>query len=160
MKCQLARDNEVRYALQRGRLEAERTQLLVKLVEAAGPAPPVALQQPTAQPAAAISPEEMPARARPFRKPSTPPKPDGTPTTRQMITTVLEHFSPKFLQPKQIEAVVRQEWWPDVPPHRIASCAWDMAKHGLVEKRGSRYRAKPNGHAPEAVTTLGNGAAR
>ena len=31
-KCQLARDNEVRYALQRSRLEAERAQLLVKLV--------------------------------------------------------------------------------------------------------------------------------
>jgi hypothetical protein len=30
-KCQLARDNEVRFALQRSRLEAERTQLLVKL---------------------------------------------------------------------------------------------------------------------------------
>ena len=38
MKCQLARDNEVRFALQRGRLEAERTQLLVKMIEAMAPA--------------------------------------------------------------------------------------------------------------------------
>jgi hypothetical protein len=36
-KCQLARDNEIRFALQRGRLEAERTQLLVKFIEAMAP---------------------------------------------------------------------------------------------------------------------------
>jgi hypothetical protein len=33
MKCQQARDNEVRYGLMRSRLEAERAQLLVKMVE-------------------------------------------------------------------------------------------------------------------------------
>ena len=48
-KCQLARDNEVRFALQRSRLEAERTQLLVKLVEAVAPT-----ATPTAAPAALI----------------------------------------------------------------------------------------------------------
>jgi hypothetical protein len=35
-KCLLARDNEIRYALQRSRLEAERTEMMVKLVEAHG----------------------------------------------------------------------------------------------------------------------------
>ena len=40
MKCQLARDNEVRFALQRGRLEAERTNLLVKMIEALSPTTP------------------------------------------------------------------------------------------------------------------------
>jgi hypothetical protein len=38
MKCQLARDNEVRFALQRGRLEAERASLLVKMIETLTPA--------------------------------------------------------------------------------------------------------------------------
>ena len=42
-KCQLARDNEVRYALQRSRLEAERAHLLVKLVEATTTAVPAAV---------------------------------------------------------------------------------------------------------------------
>ena len=34
LQCQLARDHEIRYALQRSRLEVERTKLLVKLMDA------------------------------------------------------------------------------------------------------------------------------
>jgi hypothetical protein len=37
LKCQQARDGEVRYGLQRSRLEAERAQLLARMVEAAHP---------------------------------------------------------------------------------------------------------------------------
>lgn len=59
LKCQTARDNEVRFALQRSRLETERAQLLVKLMEAMGPpgVAPIAAPAPyriTVGPAAAV----------------------------------------------------------------------------------------------------------
>jgi hypothetical protein len=37
IKCQQARDNEIRYGLQRSRLEAERATLLARIVEAVAP---------------------------------------------------------------------------------------------------------------------------
>jgi hypothetical protein len=53
-KCQQARDLEVRYALQRSRLEAERASLLVRLVETtvmtAAPVVPILASAPVAPP--------------------------------------------------------------------------------------------------------------
>lgn len=76
-------------------------------------------------------------------------KPANLPSVRDMIATVLEDASPKWLQPKQIANVVRQTWWPEVPPQRVASVAWGMARIGQLEKRGRRYRAKSNGQHPK-----------
>ena len=142
MKCQLARDNEVRFALQRGRLEAERAMLLVKLIEAveARQAPAVIPPQlPTMSPATPALPEdddeEPPAEARHKLKPA------GLPTYQQMVQTVLEDAAPKWLYPRQITAVIKQAWWPTIPPHKAASTAWGMAQAALVDKRGSRYIA-------------------
>ena len=103
-KCQLARDNEVRYALQRSRLEAERTQLMVKLVEAtASSAVPAAalvapyrvvMQMPT--PAPAPAPDNV-AALRPLPKQPSHPvdarrkhKPSGLPSIATMVTAALK----------------------------------------------------------------------
>jgi hypothetical protein len=74
--CQLARDNEVRYALQRGRLEAERAQLLVKLMDAmaAPAASPVPGPAPTPYRVTVGGPTVAPPN--PLRG----AKPDGIPT--------------------------------------------------------------------------------
>ena len=160
VKCQSARDNEVRYALQRSRLEAERTQLLVKLIEEVTVkpiVPTVTPRQLQKQPASAIPPEEDDdGLAVPEAKHKW--KPDDLPSVREMVETVLTDASPKWLRPKQITDRIRQAWWPDIPSHRAASVAWGLARIGQIEKRGNRYRLKLNRHARETTTGLGNGA--
>jgi hypothetical protein len=175
-KCLVARDNEVRYALQRSRLESERATLLAKIVEATdrttpamptkvAPSPassPPATYRMVVQPSpaapAAVEPPDDDCDDEPELQ--IPPakrklKPDGLPTSRQMVAAVLEQASPKWLHPKQIDAIVRETWWPDAPRDRIRCTVWGMARGGLVEKQGSRYRAKLNGHAH-----TGNGTAK
>ena len=155
MKCQLARDNEVRFALQRGRLEAERASLLVKIIEAveanqSAPAPLPAMQP-------VIESEE--ADEEPPTEAGHKHKPDGLPTYQEMVRTVLEHVSPRWLAPRQMTAMIQQTWWSDIPANKAASTAWGMARAGMIEKRGKRYRIKPNGHARDAAAGVSNGAA-
>ena len=155
MKCQLARDNEVRFALQRGRLEAERAMLLIKLMETmvAELVQPAAPALPIVE-ASENDDDELPAAPEAKHK----WKPAGLPTYQQMVQAVLEGAAPKWLKPKQITAAIRKTWWPDIPPHKAASTAWGMAQTGKLEKRGSRYRLKLNGYAREAAIGHGNGA--
>ena len=78
VKCQLARDNEIRFALQRSRLEAERAKLLVRIMEAmaATPAAPAvalaavsAAVTPTAPTASSCSRHQSPHRQSASRNP-------------------------------------------------------------------------------------------
>lgn len=160
-KCQLARDNEVRYALQRSRLEAERAQLLVKLMDAqlAASAPAEPCAEPV-RPVAPLAPSKLNGRAvfvpaepeapagqqqQPYARPTH--KPDGLPTYQQMVQQILDDAAPKWLAPRDMTAIIRQTWWSGVPRHKAASTAWTMARAGILDSRGGCYRAKPNGHA-------------
>jgi hypothetical protein len=159
-RIQAERNDEVRHGLQRGRLEAERAQLLVKLMDAqlAQLVAP-ACDEPHAAPDG-IKTVTIPAeREVPVASSPQKHKPDGLPTYQQMVQTVLNNAAPKWLAPRQITAVIRQTWWSDIPRHKAASTAWGMAQAGRLDSRRGRYRAKPNGHAREATANLGNGAA-
>lgn len=162
MKCQLARDNEVRFALQRGRLEAERATLLAKMIEAVEArqtTPTVILPPlPTKSTAALALPEDDDEE--PVAETRHKHKPDGLPTYQRMVQTVLDNAAPRWLAPRQMTAIIQQTWWSDIPANKAASVAWGMARTGMIDKRGSRYRAKLNGHAREATTPSGNGAVR
>lgn len=100
----------------------------------------------------------VPIKPVPAAKPRQTHKPEGLPTYQQMVQTVLNDAAPKWLAPRQITAVIRQTWWSDIPRHKAASTAWGMAQANMLDRRGGRYRVKPNGHAEEAAI-LGNGAA-
>jgi hypothetical protein len=117
--------------------KAERTQLLVKLIEEVTVkpiVPTVTPRQLQKQPASAIPPEENDdGLAVPEAKHKW--KPDDLPSVREMVETVLTDASPKWLRPKQITDRIRQAWWPDIPSNRAASVAWGLARIGQIEKR-------------------------
>jgi hypothetical protein len=159
---------EQRCQLKRGRLEAEkaRVQSFVDTAELAlrfqaepSTAPavsfvPVFEDQPNG-PKFVVPSKPKPDAEREVPVASSPKyKPDGLPTYQQMVQTVLDNAAPKWLAPKQITAVIRQTWWPDVPRHKAASTAWGMARAGRLDSRGGRYRAKLNGHARDAAAEM------
>ena len=112
-RVQAERNDEVRHGLQRGRLEAERTQLLVKLIEAMAPAAtaPAVVSPTTTGPylitmtgrscaaddvvsnmlrEATAAPGQAPSRARPARRLKRSVKPVRDSTTTNMIFQVLQ----------------------------------------------------------------------
>ena len=155
-RIQAERNDEVRHGLQRGRLEAERFALLVKMMEA--------MTADVAQPAVPAQPAIEPSEDDDDELPAEPPrghkhKPDGLPTYQQMVQRVLEHVSPRWLAPKQMTVMIQQTWWPDIAANKAASTAWGMARRGMIDKKGKRYRIKPNGHARGGDRTI-DGVAR
>jgi hypothetical protein len=150
LKCQTARDNEVRYALQRSRLEAERTQLLVKLMEAVAQSTPQQIN-PTAPyrvtmttaPALDLSANAASGLNKPEYS-----KPDGIPTMSQMIEITLKGVG-DGLKPKQIINQIKREWWPDMPNERVHQGLFRGVRKGHLQKDGNRYKliraAKSNG---------------
>ncbi len=147
LKCQLARDNELRYALQRSRLEAERTRLLVKIVEAqsAPPAPSVQAA-PAAQPAYAVTVAAVSVKPDAVRVVANG-KPAGLPSVAQMVTTVLEgdDTPDTGMRPSEVVDVVRRTWWPAAKVKDVNPVLWRLAGKGRLENTGGRYRL--NGHA-------------
>lgn len=157
LKCQTARDNEVRYALQRSRLEAERTQLLVKLMEAMAhsPAPqqinPAAPYRVTMTTASAL---DLSANAASGSNKPEYSKPDGIPTMSQMIEITLKGVH-DGLRPKQIISQIKREWWAQMPNERAHQGLFRMVRAGRLEKINDRYKlilangsngAAPNNH--------------
>jgi hypothetical protein len=134
MQCQLARDNEVRHALQRSRLETERIQVLVKLMDAQ---------------LSAVAPLSAPVSKSvniPDAKPAAPSvaKPQGIPTVPDMIFETLRGLG-DGLRPIQITNQIRREWWPEMPPDRVATVAHRLMQEGRLAKDGNRYKLL-NGH--------------
>jgi hypothetical protein len=160
MKCQLARDNEVRFALQRGRLEAERTNLLVKMVEALAPttgpvASPSAVTPSPAPynitmssaltcPRGREAPAAIPVTLRePSSKQAKPagkhkPKPANLPTMEEMIFAVLQ--GGLWMRPNQVTAAIRARYWPDAPRNAAPPVAWRLGRAGRLERGDDGYR--------------------
>jgi hypothetical protein len=146
-RIQAERNDEVRHGLQRGRLEAERAQLLVKMMEATahtappavstvGPTSPwrVTLQMPTPDNVSQPLPKQpahTPADAR--RK----HKPDGLPSITAMITAVLKETP--GLRPAEIADLIRKQWWPDLQTPTISTTAWRMVRSGHLTQQDGRY---------------------
>jgi hypothetical protein len=143
LQCQLARDHEIRYALQRTRLETGRMQLMLKIVDAvmASPEPPrsspylVVMHEPPPAPA------EVPQKSVPSRQKR---KPDGLPTIVEMVLGVLEGEE-AGMRPRDITRIARLKWWPDLRPAAVGAAAWKLYGEGRLEKDGHFY--KLNGHS-------------
>lgn len=150
VKCQLARDNEIRFALQRSRLEAERAKLLVKIVEAMAPAvattppsPVITQAAPFASPVEHViirEPSPAPARGTVIvtdaaaevgrhNKPADVTVPD-------MIEAVLQN-APQGLRPCEITAAIQEHYWPEAPRTWVSSVVWHMGQKGRLAKTGS-----------------------
>jgi hypothetical protein len=152
LKCQTARDNEVRYALQRSRLEAERAKLLVKLVEAtattAVPAAVLAapyrvvLQTPTPVPDNVAVLRSLPT-AHPV-DPRRKHKPAGLPSIATMIAAVLKE-TPN-LRPPEIADFVRKRWWPELQTPVISTTVWRMVRSGHLTQQDGRYALNGTSH--------------
>ncbi len=71
-------------------------------------------------------------------------KPADTPTTPEMILTVLGEamlFGMAGMSPKDLTKNIASRWWPGVTTTEIGPIAWRMAKRGQIEKVGKLYRA-------------------
>jgi len=159
VKCQLARDNEIRFALQRSRLEAERAKLLVRIMEAVAPAaapaapavatPPAPYRVVVQQAPIAPPPARDPVLAHVAAIAQRQPKPTGLPTMQIMVETVLQ-AAPKGLRPCDITAAIQKGWWPNAPRAHVSSVVWNMGQKGRLAKHGALYRLPPaaqtNGH--------------
>jgi hypothetical protein len=159
VKCQLARDNEIRFALQRSRLEAERAKLLVRIMEAVASTAAPAIALPTAP--TPTAPYRVVVQAAPMTPLATPacgpdiaakahhPKPAGLPTMQAMVETVLQ-TAPKGMRPCDITVAIQKGWWPNVPRTHVSSVVWHMGQKGRLTKHGAIYRLPPavqtNGH--------------
>jgi hypothetical protein len=149
-RIQAERNDEVRHGLQRGRLEAERTQLLVRLMDAmSAPATP---STPAAPPthsvlvsAAPVPPvhETTASVSAPGRQRH---KPAGLPTIVEMVVGVLEGED-DGMRPCDITKIARRKWWPGLRLAAVGAAAWKLHGQGRLAKDGHRYRL--NGHAGE-----------
>jgi hypothetical protein len=143
---QSARNDEVRHGLQRGRLEAERAQLLVRLIEAVtAPLAPAVPAIAAGMAASPVVPE--PAAARKGHLSAKPRPPMST-----MIAQALSDG--KARRPKDIAKIVRKAHGDSIRPGAIAPVAWKMHVDGKLAKSGHRYRLPVtglNGHASPKV---------
>lgn len=147
LKCQTARDNEVRYALQRSRLEAERAKLLVRMMETMAPTSAVAPTAPyrVVVQAAPVSPTApTPVRGSAAVEDTVA---DAGRVKPAMVEAVLQD-APKGLRPCEIRAAIQKYWWPDAPRTWVSSVVWHMGQKGRLAKNGSLYRlaVRTNGH--------------
>ncbi len=148
-RIQAERNDEVRHALQRGRLEAERSQLLVKLITACGaPVTAEATAYAISYTATADAPPEPAERQK--------RKPEGLPTLADMVLNALRGGPSEGTRPRDIAAIVRRTW-PDVGSTQVSTTVWQLAKKGRLQTDNGRYRLpKPNGaaehpHAAHAI---------
>jgi hypothetical protein len=69
-------------------------------------------------------------------------KPQNTPTTPQMILTLLkdaDRAGKPGLEPRQMLLAITRRWWPTVKSEDVAPTAWRMWKEGRLAKDGSLY---------------------
>ncbi|MDI4236484.1 hypothetical protein OZ411_27080 [Bradyrhizobium sp. Arg237L] len=69
-------------------------------------------------------------------------KPEGTPTTPNMIIALLKeamaHNKPG-LEPKEMQMAIARRWWPSVKSEDVGPTAWRMWKDGRLSKEGPLY---------------------
>jgi hypothetical protein len=177
-RIQAERNDEVRHGLQRGRLEAERAQLLVKLMETMAQ-PAVPLQpttpyrvivhasarealQPTERPNAftVVSLEKpLPATVVPLSSDHASArgvshhKPAGVPTIPTMILEVLRSAEVP-MKPAEIVSVIRGKWWPNMRSDRVYQSAFRLVRSGQLQRVGDRYRLASHNGAANVETAV------
>jgi hypothetical protein len=149
-RIQAERNSEVHHGLQRSRLEAERAQLLVRMIEMIKqpiefhPLEPYKVTLQSAP--STLPPIVEPVTAKTTMTVLRRAKPDGLPTLNDMIFAVLDGSD--ALAPKEITARIRQRWWPDVANDRVNTVVWRLRRDGRLGYSDGRYRLdRLNGHA-------------
>lgn len=69
-------------------------------------------------------------------------KPEGTPTTPNMILALLREaqaHGKKGLEPRDMQISISKRWWPAVKSEDVGPTAWRMWKDGRLAKDGSLY---------------------
>jgi len=69
-------------------------------------------------------------------------KPEGIPTTPEMIVMVLKEAA-KPLEPREIKETIAARWWPDVQSEDVGPTAWRMWRRGELAKDSSLYALLP-----------------
>ncbi|MBR0838155.1 hypothetical protein JQ612_33570 [Bradyrhizobium manausense] len=72
-------------------------------------------------------------------------KPEGTPTTPNMILALLREAKAQGkpgLEPKEMQITIAKRWWPSVKSEDVGPTAWRMWKDGRLDKEGSLYKLK------------------
>jgi hypothetical protein len=72
-------------------------------------------------------------------------KPEGTPTTPNMILALLREAQGQGkpgLEPKEMQISISKRWWPSVKSEDVGPTAWRMWKAGRLNKIGSLYQIK------------------
>lgn len=73
-------------------------------------------------------------------------KPEGTPTTPNMILALLKeaqgHQGKVGLEPREMQILISKRWWPSVKSEDVGPTAWRMWKEGRLAKQGSIYMLK------------------
>jgi hypothetical protein len=84
-------------------------------------------------------------------------KPAGTPTTPNMILSLLREASAQGkpgLEPREMQMMIGRRWWPSVKSEDIGPTAWRMWKEGRLAKDGSLYMLRVNTGLTEAAGNL------
>lgn len=74
--------------------------------------------------------------------PPTNSKPEGLPTTPDMILSVLSEAKrngTSTLEPREIMEAIAKRWWPNVTSEMVGPIAWRMWKQGRLVKDGAKY---------------------
>lgn len=69
-------------------------------------------------------------------------KPEGTPTTPNMIIALLREAQAQGksgLEPREMQISISKRWWPSVKSEDVGPTAWRMWKSGRLIKDGSLY---------------------
>jgi 3',5'-cyclic AMP phosphodiesterase CpdA len=84
-------------------------------------------------------------------------KPPGTPTTPNMILTLLREAAAENkpgLEPREMQMIIARRWWPGVKSEDIGPTAWRMWKEARLAKDGPLYMLPGNHDLPKAAGDL------
>jgi hypothetical protein len=86
-------------------------------------------------------------------------KPSGTPTTPDMIMTLLLESKRRGLdgmEPRDLTRGIARRWWPGVKSEEVSPIVWRMWRRGQLRKEGQLYLLHEN---TEAADLLGEDSA-
>jgi hypothetical protein len=66
-------------------------------------------------------------------------KPKGTPSIREMATTLFRGTKEEWLETQEIVRLIKIRWWPSADRNDIAPTLWRLQKDGWLRKDGTKY---------------------
>lgn len=81
-------------------------------------------------------------------------KPSGTPTTPDMIMTLMMESRRRGaggMEPRDLTRAISRRWWPGVKSEEVSPIVWRMWKRGQLRKEGSLYLLPENTEAADLL---------